>query len=57
MTVAQAAAGPEAVARAPLHHPDVAVLDLQMPGLDGITGTELLAALPASSASEKASRD
>ena len=34
--VAQAASGPEAVAMARRHHPDVAVLDLQMPGLDGI---------------------
>jgi two-component system response regulator DesR len=34
--VAQAASGPEAIAMARRHHPDVAVLDLQMPGLDGI---------------------
>jgi two-component system response regulator DesR len=34
--VAQAASGPEAVAMARAHQPDVAVLDLQMPGLDGI---------------------
>lgn len=34
--VAQAASGPEAVAMARAHRPDVAVLDLQMPGLDGI---------------------
>ena len=34
--VAQAATGPEAVAMALLHEPDVAVLDLQMPLLDGI---------------------
>ncbi|SHN47987.1 response regulator transcription factor [Cryptosporangium aurantiacum] len=33
---AQAATGPEAVAMAMLHQPDVAVLDLQMPVLDGI---------------------
>ncbi|MCC9311988.1 response regulator transcription factor [Kitasatospora sp. RB6PN24] len=34
--VAQAASGPEALAMAQAHQPDVAVLDLQMPGLDGI---------------------
>lgn len=45
--VAQAATGPEAVAAARHHRPDVAVLDLQMPGLDGIeTATEILAELP-----------
>ncbi len=40
--IAQAASGPEAVAMARLHHPDVAVLDLQMPGLDGIAVAEKL---------------
>ncbi len=34
--VAEAASGHEAVAMARAHRPDVAVLDLQMPGLDGI---------------------
>ncbi len=34
--VGQAATGPEAVAQAQALGPDVAVLDLQMPGLDGI---------------------
>lgn len=34
--VAQAASGPEAVAMARAHRPDVALLDLQMPGQDGI---------------------
>lgn len=34
--VAEAASGTEAVAMARMHRPDVAVLDLQMPGLDGI---------------------
>ncbi|GAA2816934.1 response regulator transcription factor [Kitasatospora sp. CM 4170] len=34
--VAQAASGPEALAMAQAHLPDIAVLDLQMPGLDGI---------------------
>src|SRR5690625_2699819 len=42
--VAQAASGPEAVAAGRHHHPDVAVLDLQMPGLDGIAVAQQLAA-------------
>lgn len=46
--VAQAASGDEAVAMARWHHPDVALLDLQMPGLDGIAVAETLATdLPA----------
>jgi two-component system response regulator DesR len=46
--VAQAASGDEALAMARLHRPDVAMLDLQMPGLDGIAVAEALAAeLPA----------
>lgn len=45
--VAQAATGPEAVAAAVHRRVDVAVLDLQMPGLDGIAVAERLAtALP-----------
>lgn len=45
--VAEAATGPEAVAAARQHRPDVAVLDLQMPGLDGIeTARAILAELP-----------
>ncbi|MBL7497143.1 response regulator transcription factor [Frankia sp. CNm7] len=40
--VAQAASGPEALAMGRLHRPDVALLDLQMPGLDGIAVTETL---------------
>ena len=45
--VAQAATGPEAVAAAREHRPDVAVLDLQMPGLDGIeASSQILADLP-----------
>lgn len=40
--VAQAADGPEAVAMARRWDPDVAVLDLLMPGLDGIQVTEEL---------------
>ncbi|MEV7430691.1 MULTISPECIES: response regulator transcription factor [unclassified Nocardioides] len=42
--VAQAASGPEAVAAAVRAGVDVAVLDLQMPGLDGIAVAERLAA-------------
>ncbi|WP_344564416.1 response regulator transcription factor [Streptomyces axinellae] len=34
--VAEAASGPEAAAMARAHRPDVAVLDLQMPGADGV---------------------
>ncbi|WP_265522170.1 response regulator transcription factor [Oerskovia flava] len=41
--VAQAASGIEAVAAARKHTPDVAVLDLQMPGLDGVQVAEALA--------------
>ncbi|NLF05373.1 MAG: response regulator transcription factor [Actinomycetales bacterium] len=41
--VAVAASGTEAVAAAAKHVPDVAVLDLQMPGLDGIEVAERLA--------------
>jgi len=41
--VAQAASGTEALAAARHHAPDVAVLDLQMPGRDGIEVAEELA--------------
>jgi two-component system response regulator DesR len=40
--VGQAATGHEALAMARVHRPDVAVLDLQMPGLDGIAVAEAL---------------
>ena len=40
--VAQAASGDEALAMAARHRPDVAVLDLQMPGPDGIAVAERL---------------
>ncbi|MFI6413032.1 response regulator [Streptomyces sp. NPDC050585] len=45
--VAEAASGPEAIAMARVHRPDVAVLDLQMPGVDGVrVATSLRAELP-----------
>ncbi|WP_055486888.1 response regulator transcription factor [Streptomyces sp. WMMB 322] len=45
--VAEAASGPEAVAMARAHTPDVAVLDLQMPGADGVqVATQLRDELP-----------
>ncbi|MFE3329557.1 DNA-binding response regulator [Streptomyces sp. NPDC059176] len=45
--VAEAATGSEAVAMALRHKPDVAVLDLQMPGKDGVTvAHEIAPALP-----------
>ena len=40
--VAEAASGPEALAMARTHRPDIAVLDLNMPGADGIEVTEAL---------------
>ncbi len=40
--VAEAASGTEALAMARMHRPDVAVLDLQMPGLDGIETAQAL---------------
>jgi two-component system response regulator DesR len=44
MVVAQAASGDEAVAMAHRHQPDVAVLDIEMPGLDGIEVARRLSA-------------
>ncbi|MEU8924138.1 response regulator transcription factor [Kitasatospora sp. NPDC048545] len=45
--IAQAGSGPEALAMAQSHRPDVAVLDLQMPGRDGIeVAAELRRLLP-----------
>ena len=45
--VAQAASGAEALAMARAHHPDVAILDLQMPDRDGISiAAELTTTMP-----------
>ena len=43
--VAQATNGDEAVREASRHHPDVALLDVRMPGTDGLTALPELAAL------------
>ncbi|MDQ7905020.1 response regulator transcription factor [Phytohabitans sp. ZYX-F-186] len=45
--VAEAADGAQAIALARVHHPDVVVMDLRMPGTDGLTATETICADPA----------
>lgn len=42
VVVAEAASGTEALAMARAHRPDIAVLDLNMPGADGVEVTEAL---------------
>jgi DNA-binding NarL/FixJ family response regulator len=44
--VAEAGDGREAVAAVDAHHPDVVLMDLQMPHVDGITATRRLRARP-----------
>ncbi|MEJ3750534.1 response regulator transcription factor [Actinomycetes bacterium KLBMP 9797] len=42
--VAEAADGAQAVDLARIHHPDVIVMDVRMPGTDGLTATETICA-------------
>ncbi|MEU3062876.1 response regulator transcription factor [Streptomyces subrutilus] len=48
--VAEAADGAEAVAQARAHHPDIVLMDIRMPGTDGLAGTATLCADPGLSA-------
>src|SRR3982751_3514460 len=45
--VAEAADGLEAVRQAPQNHPDVVLMDIGMPGVDGLEATKRIAADPA----------
>jgi DNA-binding NarL/FixJ family response regulator len=44
--VGEAGDGSEVLAAVDRHHPDVVLMDLRMPGVDGLTATELLRAQP-----------
>ena len=44
--VAEAADGAQAIDLARTHHPDVVVMDVRMPGTDGLTATETICADP-----------
>jgi DNA-binding NarL/FixJ family response regulator len=44
--VAEAADGKEAVELARVHHPDVVLMDIRMPGTDGLTATSAICADP-----------
>ncbi|MFH8608184.1 response regulator [Streptomyces sp. NPDC018029] len=48
--VAEAADGAHAVQLASEHAPDVVLMDIRMPGMDGLTATRLLTAAPGTSA-------